>query len=57
MSEETRTALLNLDWLIYHQQARLDMKSNAVWIPGDEDIPSVLVEDLCVAGLTPATAQ
>jgi hypothetical protein len=53
MNHETEVALANLDWLIIHQGMRLDYPSRAV-VTFDSE-PAFCLEDLLIAGLTPAT--
>jgi hypothetical protein len=54
MQNETEIVLANLDWLALHQGMRLDYSARAVVSVDGE--PYYTLDDLAVAGLTPATA-
>jgi hypothetical protein len=54
LENETMTVLANLDWLIYHENARLDFAAGVVY--GADGEPEYVLEDLATIGLTPATA-
>jgi hypothetical protein len=59
MQNETEIVLANLDWLMMHQGMRLDYAARAVVLisnPPYKSDPYYTLDDLAVAGLTPATA-
>ena len=55
MQNETEIALANLDWLMLHENARLDYAARVVLAA--DCTPAYALDDLAVVGLTPATAQ
>ena len=55
MQNETEIVLANLDWLMMHEGMRLDYAARAVMRVADGQ-PYYMLDDLAVAGLTPATA-
>jgi hypothetical protein len=55
MQNETEIALANLDWLIVHEDMKLDYSARAVLNADGQ--PHYLLSDLTIIGLTPASAQ
>ena len=53
MQAETETALANLDWLMHHENMKLDYSARVVL--NEMGNPACTLEDLTMGGLTPAT--
>lgn len=53
LTGNSRIALANLDWLIYHLNMRLDYAAGVVY--ASDGSPEFTLDDLATIGLTPAT--
>jgi hypothetical protein len=55
LTQEAKTILANLDWLLFHMECKLDYVAGVVRDKDGE--PAFMLEDLATPGLTPVTAE